>query len=404
MDLQPSSAFYRINALSQEQRESALDGARKRIAGAEPQTYVEPALDDYERTTAGRFPRSVVRIITGLSVLMLIAAFLPSAMRLHEIGRETFAHSINHPFSIYVAALCIVLMAEVGQVIFSLAAATTAETRAQRWGLAIGAGICTAIALVGNAEIVRPWTQASASVALLASAAQTHGAGAFVWLETFAPPVLVLITAQILKAQMLHSIERRHEAQSAFADAHRQWEAQSAEAVRSWHETYEHAHEHLSWPRVQANALRDALRRANARSSAVMRELTDDDWRALILREVSADAWYERAEQRAQAHQARIDEEQRSAQTEERTSARTSGAPGGQRTGVTDGAVRENPDGTYTGVCPDCGKEFNSPTHNGATNALSAHMGRWCEVARSARAAQVVVESAVTAHSNGTGE
>lgn len=373
---QMPGAAQRINALTQEQRESALDAARKRIAGAQPQAYAEPSLDDFLRTTAGRFPRSVVRVITALSVIMLVAAFLPSAMRLHQIGKQTFEHAITHAFSIYVAAICIVLMAEVGQVIFSLAAATTAETRSQRWGLRIGAFICTAIALVGNAEIVRPWAATDAS--------------AFVWLETFAPPILVLITAQILKSQMLHSIERRHEAQSAFVEAHNQWQAQSADALHAWQSAYEHAHEHTSWMRIQANALRDALRRSNARSSAVLREITDDDWRALILREIAADAWYDRAEQRA-LDALRVEQE-RTARVEHTPHAGTSG---GERTGATDGNVREV-GGAFVGACPDCGAEFSKPTYAGAVNALSAHMGRWCAVRNAPQPAGF--------STNGTGE
>jgi len=57
-----------------------------------------------------------------------------------------------------------------------------------------------------------------------------------------------------------------------------------------------------------------------------------------------------------------------------------SGASGGERTGATDGNVRTNADGTFTGVCPDCGRGFPSKTHRGAANALSSHMGRFCTI------------------------
>lgn len=382
-----TNAVQRINALTQEQRESALDAARKRIAGVQPQRPQEPTLDDFMRYTSGRFPPRIVRLISGLSAFMLVVAFLPSAMRLHQIGKDTFAHAIADSTSIYVAALCIVLMAEVGQVIFSLAAATTAQSRMQRIGLGIGATVCTCIALAGNAEVVSPWNYP----------------GAFVWLETFAPPVLVLITAQILKTQMLHSIEARHEAQRTFAAAHSAWNTDYADALRAWQSAYDHAHEHASWMRVQANALRDALRKANARSSAMLRDLTDGDWRTLILREVAADAWYERAEQRAievqrieqeRMEQERINQERTAAEARrivrversENAHPAAHGASGGERTGATDGNVREV-DGAFIGVCPDCGAEFTKPTYSGAVNALSAHMGRWCPV-RKANALQ----------------
>ncbi len=384
------TTVQRINALTQEQRESALDAARKRSAGSQPERTSEPTLDDFISHTNGRFPAHIVRLISGLSAFMLIVAFLPSAMRLHQIGKETFAYAIEDSTSIYIAALCIVLMAEVGQVIFSLAAATTAQSRAQRIGLGIGATVCTCIALTGNAEVVDPY----------------YHSGAFVWLETFAPPVLVLITAQILKTQMLHSIEARHEAQRAFAEAHSAWNTDYADALRAWQNAYDHAHEQASWMRVQANALRDAIRKANARSSAVLREITDDDWRSLILREVAADAWYERAELRAVEVQ-RIEQERSAAEARRIVRVERSGdaahsaahgASGGERTGATDGNVREV-DGKYVGTCPDCGAEFMKPTYAGAVNALSAHMGRWC-VVRKASALQPVAH----VNGNGTGE
>ena len=41
-----------------------------------------------------------------------------------------------------------------------------------------------------------------------------------------------------------------------------------------------------------ANSLRDALRKANNRRKEVLAELTTDDWRRLVYRELQADRWY----------------------------------------------------------------------------------------------------------------
>src|SRR5574341_1705365 len=221
------SALHRVNALTEAQRAAALDSARRRIAGREPL----PA--DFAHLEDSRYPTSVIRIIRALSGLMLMAAFLPSAMRLHAVGLLAF--SLHDASSRYVAALSIVLMAEVGQVIFSLAT-IAALTRWQRLSLAFGAAVCTLIALSGN----------------YTSNAARAFADLFSFLDTFAPPVLVLITAQVLKSQMLHAVAERHRARVEYARAHGAWKA-----------AYDAAHDHARWLHAAANALRDALRAAN---------------------------------------------------------------------------------------------------------------------------------------------
>lgn len=341
----------RINTLTSEQREAALDVARRRVAGQEPDLR-EPTLHDFEERTESRFPPVVTRIITLLSMFMLIVAFLPSAMRLHEIGKRTFEHAIADVSSVYVAALCIVLMAEVGVVIFSLAAATNAENVTQRRMLNVGSWVSVAIALAGNGEMVRPWEMQSV----------------FVWLETFAPPLLVLITAQILKSQMLHSIEARHHAQQAYAQAHAQWVRDTNEARAAWQEAYSNAVNSPEWRRIVANVLRDAIRKANARSTAVLREVTDDEWRVLVLRELDAENWYTRTEQISV----------------EREAVQALGAgdhPAGVRTGEYTNAVQER-GGVYIGTCPHCHSEFENNTRRGAQAALSVH-SRFCKVRNS---------------------
>lgn len=378
----------KINALTQEQREKALHAARIRIVGAEPQPGKEPALADYERNAQSRFPQTVTRVISALSLFMLVVAFLPSAMRLHEIGRLTFAHAIADASSVYIAALCIVLMAEVGQVIFSLASAVNSE-RIQRIALGLGALVSTCIALAGNAEIVQPWVYP----------------GLFIWLETFAPPVLVLITAQILKSRMLHAVEVRYQAQQVYARQFETWQNAYAQAVRAWKDAYENAHLSPKWSNYEANALWNALRHENRRSTAVLRALTEADRYQLIVRERNAEHWYERTEQqirdaRAEAERIRAEEQMRAEAEQRRVrdmrSARversaprlmlrgkSSGTSGGVHTGETDGHVRANADGTFTGTCPYCATQFVKNTKSGASNALSAHIGRWCEKRKS---------------------
>ena len=47
------------------------------------------------------------------------------------------------------------------------------------------------------------------------------------------------------------------------------------------------------WMQFYANALQDALRRANARRRETLNQMTIDDWRVAVHREMRADMWYQ---------------------------------------------------------------------------------------------------------------
>jgi hypothetical protein len=352
-------AIEKVNALTQLQREQALDAARWRIAGKEPQVA------DFEAHTFNRFPPEVLRVMRRIAYVLLLAAFVPSALRIFVAAFQVSAYAIPAYEAAILVGFMSILLAETGQVAFTLWAATT-EGLGLRVALWVGALGCTAFALISNLHVVEPWRHNY----LLA------------WVEAILPPALVLIAAHVLKTQSLHAIEARHSAQTQYAEKH-----------GKWLDDCENAHLSPRWMHYAANSLRDALRAANKRSTAVLRDLTDDDWRILILRELAAEEWYARAEQKAEevrAEEERIETEQRELVDAQRrlTAAGArhahSGTGGGQRTGETEGAVRDNGDGTYTGTCPHCGEVFMRDSMKGATNALSAHVGRWCKV-RNAR-------------------
>lgn len=354
-----TDAFYRVNALNAEQRDAALDAARRRIAGSEPDAANAPTFEQFERSAIARFPAWVTRTITALCVVMLTAAFLPSAIRLHAVGLATTGITMTHEMSMYVIAICGVFIAETGQIVFSLAAKTNAETLSQRRGLWAGALVCTCFALTGNAVAVG-----------------THATdNAFAFLETFAPPVLVLITAQILKTQMLHAIEARYSAKTAFKVALETWESQNKAARDAWQAAYTNAHADGTWDRTLANALRDALRSANRQSKAVLRELTPHDWHALVMRERNAEEWYDAVETDLAQRRARLE---RSVETSASALADDVVLPSGKRSTGTTGAMSASPvvqrGAAFFRACPTCGQEFEGATPRAATNSCVAHM------------------------------
>jgi hypothetical protein len=111
------------------------------------------------------------------------------------------------------------------------------------------------------------------------SALPGHSDSPFAWLEAIAPPLLVLSTAYVLKEQMLEAIELRHANERAYQ-----------EAVIEWQRATVNPEAHSQWMQLHANALRDALRKANSRRREALEALTTADWRALVYRELQADS------------------------------------------------------------------------------------------------------------------
>jgi hypothetical protein len=93
-------------------------------------------------------------------------------------------------------------------------------------------GIATLVALTGNIQ-----------VSLVG-----HTDSPFAWLESTAPPLLVLSTAYVLKEQALGAIEMRHANEQAFQAALTDWQAATANPEQQPY-----------WSQFYANTLCDAL-------------------------------------------------------------------------------------------------------------------------------------------------
>jgi hypothetical protein len=130
--------------------------------------------------------------------------------------------------------------------------------------------IATTVSLVGNIQ-----------VSLIG-----HTASPFAWLESIAPPLLVLSTAYVLKEQVLGAIEMRHANEQVFQTALADWQIATASPE-----------DHSHWQQFYANALRDALRKTNNRRQETLSQMTQDDWQIVVFREMQAEQWYEQPEQ-----------------------------------------------------------------------------------------------------------
>ena len=251
----------KLRPLTQEQREDARRVAHQaaiRSIGLRP-------TQQYGQHTISTYPPAVTRLISVLCIVLLMAAFTPSAIRLYVIGSQTFGQAANSSVAMTAVGVATVLSAEVGQVVFSLALATLGTTRASRRLLHLSMAVTTILALVGNIQVSLPG----------------HTDSPFAWLELIAPPLLVLSTAYVLKEQVLDAVEQRHSGEQAFQTALTEWQAATAQPE-----------DHPLWTQFYANALQDALRKVNARRKETLAALTRADWRLAVYREMQADQWY----------------------------------------------------------------------------------------------------------------
>ena len=225
----------------------------------------KPVREHFAGETISKYPVSMTRLITLLCLILLLAAFTPSAIRLYVIGSQTFGQAVPNPTAKNAVGLATVLSAEIGQVVFSLALATLGTSSSARRLLYASMGIATSIALTGNIQ-----------VGLVG-----HAGSPFAWLEAISPPLLVLSTAFVLKEQLLEAIEHRHTTERTYQIA-----------LNEWHKATAHPENHPQWSQLYANALRDALSRANNRRQETLAALTTADWRALVYRELQTEHWY----------------------------------------------------------------------------------------------------------------
>lgn len=255
-----------LRPLNQEQRQDARHAARETVIRT---VGPHPSREQFAQHATSRYPPAVTRLISGLCLVLLLAAFTPSAIRLFVIGSQTFGQAVPDAAAMTAVGLATVLSAEVGQVVFSLALATLGTSRSARRLLYASMGIATLISLTGNIQLALPG----------------HAGSPFAWLEAVAPPLLVLSTAYVIKEQLLHSIQQRHLNEQAFQQALTDWQLAT------------HTPEtHPRWAQFYANALRDALRKTNARRQELLQTMTTADWRAAVVRELHADEWFETPE------------------------------------------------------------------------------------------------------------
>lgn len=263
-----SQLYQMFVPLTDEQRIEARAHARSIVIKDAGEMPDRSAFDDH---TQSKYPQWMSRLIIGLCMSVLAAAFTLSAIRLYDIGSTTFAAAIPDGRSATVAGLAIVLMAEAAQVLFSLAAAVMNTTKTTKRLLYLSMAGATILALVGNAQVSLPG----------------HWTNPFAWLEALLPPLFVLGVSYVLKEQMLSAIEQRYSAEMAYQAELSAWKVATSSPER-----------HPRYMSALANALKTLLIEQNSKGTGATRRIEmmklfeRSHWVHLVRREIESEQWY----------------------------------------------------------------------------------------------------------------
>lgn len=251
--------------LNQQQR---LDARRRAITAVETLAGAAPRRENFRHSSQSKYPGWLVWLIVILALVVMVCSFALSSMRLYEIGRATFAASIDQPAAATIAGLAIVILSEAAAVLFTIAYSVLGGSVAQRRILALSVAATAALALSGNYYV----------------ALHDHAVTVFAVLEAMLPPLLTLSTAYVLKALMLDEIAARHADELAYQRARDDWKIATS-----------NPEDHPRYAQMYANELWDALVKSNRREAVRewFAQLDGSQRSQLVGREMKADNWLE---------------------------------------------------------------------------------------------------------------
>lgn len=310
-----SQITSQLRRLFDEERRDAYEEARTRAAG--------PPIneDNYPRVQKPpqdppEYPNILIATVVVLCIIVLLAAFLPSAFRLFAAGKGVFCTSWTE-FTKQEASeeLCnavgvaAVILAEIGQTVALLSIAvlgTTSYTMDSAdesrkkfvkatelsnkifWGVAI---LTTLVAYVGNLHVAKPWLHASSD----------DFYGIFAWILDLVPPTLVIGIMYALKELVLYYIRRTFQYNLLIKEAHERRHLRIQQDITTRQTYLENPEVHPQWLKLYSLALRDSLILANRRQKGervsadldkrltLMKSLSNDEWKYLIKLEMAAD-------------------------------------------------------------------------------------------------------------------
>lgn len=347
------SYLQRVRPLTLEEKETARGIAETTIRAS---YGAAPTREQFAKQSMSKYPALFSVVVFAVCLLVLGAAFTPSAIRLYHAGQQMAFDSLQDAGSAIAIGAAGVLLAEFAQVVATLALAMV-QTRTQQSILLGTAALATCFGIVGNIYVADPLRYGTALTWKVA----------FAWLEAFAPPLVVLSMAYVIKRQVLDAIANRRRADMEFEIAYADWQKQMQML----------ADQHPQWMRYFIKALQDAVRKANVRT--LTREewnmLPRPAWIVLVQRELQTVDLHEDVLRLQPTAQVQVNREQIATLPE---IVRSNGG-GGQRTGEVDIAIANAviaEGGEVTVTCEVCKLQITKPNKLSATRALAAHSKR----------------------------
>lgn len=250
-----------IPPLDETQRLHAKNAAREAImeyAGR------KPTREQYQHETISDYPRWLTALVMLGLLVVFTGSFAMSIFRLFTAGRDYFLVGIEIGWQGAVAGAAIFLMAEFTVLVSTMTRKVYFAGAGRIMLVPIAIGVTLAIG--GNIVVAQP-----------------HDA--FGWLETLSPPVVVLFMSIIGENIILKALQARQANERTYQGALADWKAKTAEP-----ET------HPDFIQVYANTLKSALKSANhgkwRGSAETLRNLSLNDWRSLVSRELQSENWF----------------------------------------------------------------------------------------------------------------
>lgn len=274
-----------ILPLTYEEREAAYKKARERLAGKETD------IKKFKKASLRKYPERITNIAYSLLLILMVFTFIPSAMSLYFSGASRYCIALegftqgqglqdltfSYDPRCQIVGVSMVLMAEVGQIVFlvSLAILDTQE----RWHIGrivinpvllflwSGTILSTIIALVGNAHFGQPWI---------------HGNWVFDYVKTFGPPLLTMGIGFVLKELFLNNVKDNFEITAKYNEAEEQ-------RLR----VYNDPESAPNWNRYLVQTLREEIVAKNTRKpqKLALRALSEEEWQYLLRAEYARMNW-----------------------------------------------------------------------------------------------------------------
>ena len=272
------SDITRFPMLDEAQRIQAEQIARGNILARDP----EPLRSQYQRRTIGKYSPAFEAVMVAFVGVLFLVGFGPSAFRVYHKAYSTFmAGGEFNATQGMITGGSFVLLAEIAMVLFAMTAGVLSVSRRMRRLLYSASLLSAFMAVVGNVQVAIDY-DSTQPFDWLVSLIKTLAYNPFAGLEAALPPVFTLIGGLVLKELALSAMGRRHENERAYQLDFAAWQ-ERAKAVE----------DHPTWTTQKASAIRQVYQMTHGRKAVVKDGVTDEEWRAIVAREMLHGAWFD---------------------------------------------------------------------------------------------------------------